>query len=58
MCRGGGLLFLLPERKHERIIKVRNKTKIGFYINRTFMKGEEVEGEKVGGTLAEKQKLA
>ena len=24
MCRGGGLLFSLPERKHERIIKVRN----------------------------------
>lgn len=57
MCRGVGLLFLLPERKHERIIKVRNKKKIGFYIDRTFMK-EEVEGEKVGGTLAEKQKLA
>ena len=57
MCRGGGLLFLLPERKHERIIKVRNKKKIGFYIDRTFMI-EEVEGEKVGGTLAEKQKLA
>ena len=33
MCRGGGLLFLLPERKHERIIKVRNKKKIGFYID-------------------------
>ena len=53
MCRGGGLLFFLPERKHKRI-----KKKIGFYIDRTFMKGEELEGEKAWGTLAEKQKLA
>ena len=34
------------------------KKNIGFYTDRTFMKGEELEGEKAGGTLAEKQKLA